>query len=85
MRNVCVYVQDRVILHTWRSRVNERSELAIQIVASCDGDDIFHVCHCHIKIWHSHCHVCLRKGREVFYLTTHSTHFIYGYMVSGIW
>ena len=26
------------------------------------------------------------KGRkEMFYLTTHSTHFIYGYMASGIW
>ena len=25
----------------------------------------------------------LRK--EMFYLTTHSTHFIYGYMVSDIW
>ena len=24
-------------------------------------------------------------GREMFYLTTHSTHFIYGYMVSHIW
>ena len=23
--------------------------------------------------------------REIFYLTTHSTHFIYGYMASGIW
>ena len=29
-------------------------------------------------------HVC--KGRnEMFYLTTHSTHFIYGYMASNIW
>ena len=26
-----------------------------------------------------------RKGNEVFYLTTHSTHFIYGYMASDIW
>ena len=26
-----------------------------------------------------------RKGKEVFYLMTHSTHFIYGYMVSDIW
>ena len=26
-----------------------------------------------------------RKGKEMFYLTTHSTHFIYGYMVSDIW
>ena len=25
------------------------------------------------------------KGKEVFYLTTHSTHFIYGYMASDIW
>ena len=28
----------------------------------------------------------LPKGRkEMFYLTTHSTHFIYGYMASDIW
>ena len=25
------------------------------------------------------------KKEEVFYLTTHSTHFIYGYMASDIW
>ena len=25
------------------------------------------------------------KWKEVFYLTTHSTHFIYGYMASDIW
>ena len=25
------------------------------------------------------------REREMFYLTTHSTHFIYGYMVSDIW
>ena len=29
--------------------------------------------------------VNLRKGKEMFYLTTHSTHFIYGYMASDIW
>ena len=23
--------------------------------------------------------------KEIFYLKTHSTHFIYGYMASGIW
>ena len=27
----------------------------------------------------------IKKEREMFYLTTHSTHFIYGYMVSDIW
>ena len=26
-----------------------------------------------------------RNGKEMFYLTTHSTYFIYGYMVSDIW
>ena len=26
-----------------------------------------------------------RKGKEVFYLSTHSTHFIYSYMASDIW
>ena len=28
---------------------------------------------------------CLTREREMFYLTTHSTHFIYGYMASDIW
>ena len=27
----------------------------------------------------------LEREREMFYLTTHSTHFIYGYLASGIW
>ena len=27
----------------------------------------------------------LGREREIFYLTTHSTHFIYGYMASDIW
>ena len=28
----------------------------------------------------------MKEGRkEIFYLTTHSTHFIYGYMASDIW
>ena len=26
-----------------------------------------------------------RGSKEMFYLMTHSTHFIYGYMVSNIW
>ena len=31
--------------------------------------------------------ICLlrERGREMFYLMTHSTHFIYGYMASDIW
>ena len=30
-------------------------------------------------------HERIEREREMFYLTTHSTHFIYGYMVSDIW
>ena len=32
-------------------------------------------------------YMCLygEKNEEVFYLTTHSTHFIYSYMASDIW
>ena len=31
-------------------------------------------------------HQCVNEGRkEMFYLTTHSTHFIYSYMASDIW
>ena len=31
-------------------------------------------------------YLCLEREREIFYLTTHSTHFlIYGYMASDIW
>ena len=33
---------------------------------------------------HSDCEKGERE-REMFYLTTHSTHFIYGYMASDIW
>ena len=29
--------------------------------------------------------VAFEREREMFYLTTHSTHFIYGYMASDIW
>ena len=42
-----------------------------------------------LNIFKSQCksHVCsVLEGRnEMFYLTTHSTHFIYGYMTSDIW
>ena len=30
-------------------------------------------------------HTEVEREREMFYLTTHSTHFIYGYMASDIW
>ena len=53
---------------------------------------VIYLCHC---VYVSRCVslyecVCVyvyvrERGREMFYLTTHSTHFIYGYMASGIW
>ena len=39
-----------------------------------------------IKIWQTICSKYMfQEGRKMFYLTTHSTHFIYGYMASNIW
>ena len=32
-----------------------------------------------------HSRIMIQREREKFYLTMHSTHFIYGYMVSDIW
>ena len=47
-------------------------------------------CFFYINLCHHHGTPCqmmpLReREREMFYLTTHSTHFIYGYMASDIW
>ena len=46
-------------------------------------DDLFTVC----ETWATHTLVNIIPviEREMFYLTTHSTHFIYGYMASDIW
>ena len=39
-----------------------------------------------LKLYLSECfYVTFAREREMFYLTTHSTHFIYGYMASEIW
>ena len=39
------------------------------------SDAICHFCAMYPRLW---------EGREMFYLTTHSTHFIYSYMASGL-
>ena len=39
----------------------------------------------HLKRFYSHLTRKTNTEREMFYLTTHSTHFIYGYMASDIW
>ena len=44
----------------------------------------------HFEHWDDQKHastqtVAREREREMFYLTTHSTHFIYGYMASDIW
>ena len=38
-----------------------------------------------LRIHELHLLNSVRREREMFYLTTHSTHFIYGYMASDIW
>ena len=49
-----------------------------------------HICKCAcLAKHHFGIHACIHlqdeREREMFYLTTHSTHFIYGYMTSDIW
>ena len=53
-----------------------------------ENDVCVHVCVCVFSIYMCVCvfSICVCVcGKEVFYLTTHSTHFIYGYMASDIW
>ena len=46
---------------------------------------VFHSCYVSGMVHIKKC-TAKRKGRkDMFYLTTHSTPFIYGYMVSDIW
>ena len=46
-------------------------------------------CNCCINMWITqqavHCKFPVVERENFFYLTTHSTHFIYGYMASDIW
>ena len=45
----------------------------------------YHLCVC-IDAYVYACTYVHKEGRkEMFYLMTHSTHFIYGYMASDIW
>ena len=44
----------------------------------------FYKASCHGRLQNYKTNI-LEREREMFYLTTHSTHFIYGYMASGIW
>ena len=46
------------------------------LITSCLHDD--YTCNCNVT-------GVVPREREMFYLTTHSTHFIYGYMASDIW
>ena len=39
----------------------------------------------HLELWPGNHFIWCKREREIFYLTTHSTHFIYGYMASDIW
>ena len=39
----------------------------------------------HLSLFYTTCSSMLEREREMFYLTMHSTHFIYGYMASDTW
>ena len=54
----------------------KRTLVANQKESSCDGSGF--------PLYPSGPLPC-QEGMKCFYLTTHSTHFIYGYMASDIW
>ena len=54
-----------------------------QLIIQCEPTFIGHYLYVHCGLIIGILHMEGRK--EMFYLTTHSTHFIYGYMVSDIW
>ena len=38
-----------------------------------------------LAVFHNNAHMRCIQRKEMFYLTVHSSHFIYGYMASDIW
>ena len=51
-----------------------------------NGSRLYFVCTLFVSLGSSLNSLSSLQGRkEMFYLTTHSTHFIYGYMASDIW
>ena len=76
--------------------VNEKEEWPIGPLKTCSGLEPIPRCepstYQPISWWFTHCTIGARlylwsflNKREMFYLTTHSIHFIYGYMASDIW
>ena len=48
-------------------------------------DLLMYVCVCMYVPVYVSIYLFNERKKEMFYLTTHSTHFIYGYMASDIW
>ena len=62
-----------------RTHVNRKIGRSIRVVNA----SIVSKCIAHAHMIYTYIHTY--REREMFYLTTHSTHFIYGYMASDIW
>ena len=92
--------QDRtyydLLYQSWRSGWKKKKKKISGSTIKDRSDDPSHyqgVTSCSCKVTSQDCEnkttLATRRGKEgrkeMFYLTTHSTHFIYGYMASDIW
>ena len=81
IKNIYIYTHTFMIRSSFQTgmRVVTRGYIYIYtvIIANVDTYDNRNT---KIVLWNGH-----QGGKEVFYLTTHSTHFIYDYMASDIW
>ena len=63
-----------------RDRVRVRVVFRVRVSGDGNRADVF-ACVLPLQL----ADVFFAQGKEMFYLTTHSAHFIYGYMASDIW
>ena len=59
-------------------------ELGVDVVIDYKTQDVFEELN-NFNRYISRMQCNWKEGDEIFYLMTHSTHFIYGYMASDIW
>ena len=79
--NIC---RKNMVLHTEAQWRNSSSFMPLTILSSLSRTR-YTPSSASSLIVLQHTHARLMREREMFYLTMHSTHFIYSYMVSDIW
>ena len=76
------------VLHLWQNKQttsnDQQRDVLIRVTPQEDDIRYILITSCGRSTFCTF-YICLEGRKEMFYLTTHSTHFIYGYMASDIW